>query len=207
MEEWSKNEQHVNLALEKKGLNINKDKKPKQLVRPTTFKIKDELQYLNSILGKFEPLVINNKGFISTPSTLSLIESLYKDDFKPPKEAPSPPETDSSLQEHVDYFKYKAFWSTDNWDQHYITHYSYWLSILLQENNQKLSAEIALSGLFHSGYSKVESDENLLLYRFLCALGNIEGSKDYEENLENYFNESKKIEALIIERLGGLKYE
>jgi len=118
-----KNEQQVKLALEKKGLKINKDKKPKQQVSPTTFKIKEELEKLNNILGKFEPLVINNKGFISTPSTLSLIESLYKDDFKPPKEAPSPPETDSSLQEHVDYFKYKAFWSTDKWDQHHIIHY------------------------------------------------------------------------------------
>ena len=176
-----KNEQQVNLALEKKGLKINKDKKPKQQVSPTTFKIKEELEKLNNILGKFEPLVINNKGFISTPSTLSLIESLYKDDFKPPKEAPSPPETDSSLQEHVDYFKYKAFWSTDKWDQHHIIHYSYWLSKLLQEDDQKLSAEIALSGLFHSMYLKVESDENLLLYRFLCAVGNIENSKDYEE--------------------------
>lgn len=173
------NKLQVDLSLEKKGLIINEDNKTKQIDNPSTYETKEELEKLNSILGIVEPLVINNKGFISTPSTLSILESLYKDGFKPPQETPLQPEATSQLQEKVDYYKYMAFWNTDKWDQYNIIQYSYWQSKLLQNIDQKLSAEIALSGLFHSMYLKVESDEKFLLHRFLCAVGNIEDSLSY----------------------------
>jgi len=169
----AKKKNNILRVLDRKGLRDYQDNDKNNNKEITTYEIREELEKLNTVVGRIEPLMINEKGFISTPSTLDIFETLYAENLNPPSEQPQEINKDSDISECLEYYKYKSFWDTDKWDQKSIIRYSFWKSKKVHDNHSDLSAEIALSGIYHADNLKNVSCATILLYRFLCAIGNI----------------------------------
>jgi len=177
-----KQKQHKTKTLIKKGLKTGKDKTS---TGEKTAGIKDKLNKINTVLGKVEPLIKNDKGFLTTPATLDILEQISINDFNPPETIPTKLTPETETEDIINYYKYIAFWSTEKWDQKAIVKYSFWKTVSLLEQKNELCAEIALAGLYHASKLKSESDENILLYSFLCAVSSTKCAEAYEQVSED----------------------
>ena len=168
---------------------LRKDKYPHytKKAESTIVELRDRLSRLRSLIGQPEPVRRNEMGFMATPSTLSLLNSLSANKFEPPMEVPEAPDSNSEVEKHVDYWQYQAVWSFDKWDEHAIVQYSLWRSRQLQSQNATVAAELALSGLFHAQHEL--DQDNVMLLRFLGAMGGADSSyqehDDYDDPIGN----------------------
>ncbi len=185
-------------TLIKNGDKSKRDIQTTKKAPETISSVRNELNHIINLVGQLEPLRTNNIGFVSTPSTLDLIERFLDEDYEPHTECPERPEDPNDLSGYVHFWSFQAFWNSKNWNEEAIAQYSFWRSKQLQREDAKLAAELALSGIFHAEHTSKGNLGNLLLLQFLAA---IDGA-DFIELEDDHHEESilKSLESILEKR-------
>lgn len=174
-------------TLKKKGLDKERTVIDHKEVEASIHKVREDLTRIKKILGQLEPLRVSDKGFVATPSTLDIIERLSNDNFEPPIELPKRPENINDIDGHVSYWAYQAVWSSEKWNEAAIIQYTFWRSRQLQNEDAKIAAELALSGIYHAERGLGTEQDKLLLIQFVEVIGgfgsNYQKQDDYDETI------------------------
>lgn len=158
-------------------------------VPATIAEVRDELNRITDLIGRLEPLRKNEIGFVATPSTLDIIERLSRRNFEPPMEVPRQSPTTDDIVGQMNYWEYQAAWNFDKWNNAAIAEYSFWRSRQLQNENAELSAELALSGIFHAELDFHSEQDSPLLLQFFRVIGGVDSTEGQQDDYEDILRE------------------